>query len=364
MMFFLRSLFRIREHLQIPAADGESVSFWEHLEDLRRMILRMLASVFMATALCSALTPRMLEVMLYPVNEVGRLHEQKRLPGSVRADDWQKAQDFNEVRHTLSPRQRMALGSAISPELRRLADATLLLCASDLLPQEKRRNFISTLAEDADTKELALLLMEHGVQPQQAHSRESRELMSAFRPGEAFMISLGLALAGGVALSAPLLVYFLLQFVVPGLHRREAAMLYRCLFLGFFLFIAGGCFAYFIVLPRVLSFFFDYSLSMGIANEWRIGYYLEFSVKLIVAFGAVFELPIILIPLVSTGILNAERLKKGRAYALIFCFAAALFLAPAPDPGTMLIMALPMYTLYEFCLWFAVYRQKRARRGM
>ena len=70
-------------------------------------------------------------------------------------------------------------------------------------------------------------------------------------------------------------------------------------------------------------------------------------------FGVVFELPVIIVPLIKLGILNYARMKVTRGYALIACFGAALFLAPAPDPATMFIMALPMYALYELCILFA-----------
>lgn len=167
------------------------------------------------------------------------------------------------------------------------------------------------------------------------------------------MLSLSLAFFCGLIVSFPVMMYFLLRFVVPGLLEHERRLVYKCLFWGFLLFLGGCAFSYFLVLPRVLSFFFNYSQDMGIANDWRIGYYLTFAAKLILVFGVVFELPVIVVPLIRLGVLRYETMKRTRAYALVACLSLALILAPAPDPGTMLIMALPMYLLYELCILFA-----------
>lgn len=80
-------------------------------------------------------------------------------------------------------------------------------------------------------------------------------MMSAFQPGEAFMLTIKLSLYAGVVISFPLLLYFLLQFIIPGLLEHERKLLYKCMAVGFGLFLAGTLFCYFIVLPRVLTFF-------------------------------------------------------------------------------------------------------------
>ena len=167
------------------------------------------------------------------------------------------------------------------------------------------------------------------------------------------MLSVQLAFFGGVILVSPLLLYFLLQFIMPGLLQHERRLLRRCLVWGVGLFLLGCSFAYFAVLPRVLGFFYDYSAQLGISNDWRISYYLSFSVKLILVFGLIFELPVVLWPLMKLGILTRSRMRRLRPYMLVGSFGAALLLAPAPDPGTMLLMALPLYLLYELCILLA-----------
>ena len=174
------------------------------------------------------------------------------------------------------------------------------------------------------------------------------------------MLSLQLAFFGGLVVAGPLLLYFLLQFVLPGLLEHEKRIILRSLVWGVGLFVLGCLFSYYAVLPRVLAFFFEYSWNLGIENDWRIGYYISFASKLIFVFGLIFELPVVMVPLIKLGILTYARMRALRPYALVGSFAAALFLAPAPDPGTMLLMALPLYALYELCVLVALREAKRA----
>lgn len=77
------------------------------------------------------------------------------------------------------------------------------------------------------------------------------------------MLTIKLSLYAGVVISFPLLLYFLLQFIIPGLLEHERKLLYKCMAVGFGLFLAGTLFCYFIVLPRVLTFFYTYSLNLA-----------------------------------------------------------------------------------------------------
>ena len=212
-----------------------------------------------------------------------------------------------------------------------------------------------------EAREKALALHASGAELKEGQGRAALKLMGAFRPGEAFMLSLQLSFFSGLIISFPLLLFFLLRFIVPGLLEHERRLLCKSVVWGGGLFLGGCAFAYMAVLPRVLSFFYSYSLCMGIENDWRIGYYLTFAAKLVFVFGAIFELPVVIIPLIKLGILNYGRMKVTRGYALIACFGAALFLAPAPDPATMFIMALHMYALYELCIIFAYLAQRKSR---
>lgn len=359
-MFFLKQLFKARESLQGTARNEHAeMTFLEHLEELRRTILHMLLTIVVAMLLCFFFTQEIMTILRYPAENVWRMHEADTLPDSIDADDWIQAKEAANLLPTLSPQAAEQFLKRLPEEVRKLAELAPVLNAAARLPQHERKDYIQEAITDESQRDTALLLSDSGAELRVQNERHSLRLMGAFQPGEAFIISLKIAFFAGIIVSFPLLLYRLLLFIVPGLYEREKRLLYKCIGFGFALFVIGCTFAYFCVLPHVLSFFYNYSEGMGIANDWRISYYLTFSIKLIFIFGVVFELPVVVIPLIKTGLLPYPLMKKSRSYALIGCFTAALILAPAPDPGTMLIMALPMYALYELCIIYAWMVHKR-----
>ncbi|MBQ3524930.1 MAG: twin-arginine translocase subunit TatC [Akkermansia sp.] len=353
-MFLLKQLFRVRESLQHPAdqAMGE-MGFLDHLEELRVTLIRMVLTVLAAMVVCFCFTEEIMVVLRQPAEKVWEQHEKKHLPPGIDAQHWLQAKEAARIRNSLSPQQYEALNKHLPEQIIDLAHTVPLLQAAALLPEEQQLPFLEGAAATPQQKTLLLQLHNCGAELAPAEDRRTLRIMGAFQPGEAFMLSLQMAFFGGLVLSFPLLMYFLMSFVAPGLHVHEKKLLFKCIIGGFVLFIGGCAFAYYGVLPRVLSFFYHYSLGMGIENDWRIGYYLSFAIKLIFVFGVIFELPVIIIPLIHLGLLPYKRMKKWRGGALVACFATALILSPAPDPATMFLMALPMYALYELCVLFA-----------
>lgn len=360
-MLFLKYIFRTREHLQLRHTDndGAEMPFLDHLEEMRRTIIAMLLTVVCAMLLCFGFTRELMQLLRYPAEQIYERQEQAHLPHDIKAAHWQQAKDFATLAPSLSAEDTAQLLGMLAPEVQTLAAAVPLLQAARLLPPDAQEPFLTQSTASAEVRETALALHHSGAICTNGSARASLRLMGAFQPAEAFMLSLQLAFFAGLVLSFPILMLLLMRFIVPGLHNHEKRLLYKSVVWGFFLFMAGCAFAYFGVLPRVLAFFYTYAQNLGIENDWRIGYYLSFSVKLIFIFGVVFELPVIVIPLIKLGILHYSKMKKTRGYALIACFAASLVFAPAPDPATMLIMALPMYALYELCIAFAWVQQKK-----
>lgn len=334
------------------------MSFVEHLEDLRRTLIRMCLALLVAMVACFAFTPSMLELLRLPVQGVWMSHERAHLPGSIAPQEWMQAKELESVRGSLTPEAWQLLQAHYPDSVHKLVQVLPLLRAARMLPVAEQAGYLKQAAGGEAEAELLERLHAAGADPEAGMGASTQQMMGAFQPGEAFMLSLQLAFFGGVVLSSPLLLYFLLQFVMPGLLPHERRIVCRSLWWGVGLFLLGCGFAYYAVLPRVLAFFFEYSWSMGISNDWRIGYYISFAAKLIFVFGIIFELPVVMVPLIRLGILTYDRMRRMRSYALVGSFVAALFLAPAPDPGTMFLMALPLYMLYEFCVLVA-WRQAR-----
>lgn len=357
-MFVLKHIFRLRESSsQYPPTPDGDMPFLDHLEDLRRTIIRMALTLLISMLLCFGFAPALMQILRQPIESVWQEHACSLLPAGTNAQEWQQARTLASMQPTLPPAAYQAVLSAAPPHVRQLAETLPLAQAAALLPEAKQTAFLTQHCPSAHATALATQLLQAPdlLAPVQTDVR----LMSAFHPGEAFLLSLHLAFFCGLICAFPLLLYFALRFIIPGLLEHERRLLYKCIAAGSFLFLGGCAFAYFGLLPRVLSFFYSYSLDLGIANDWRIGYYLTFAAKLVFVTGAIFELPVIIIPLIQLGILHYDFMRRTRAYALVACFALALFLAPAPDPGTMFLLALPLYLLYESCIIFA-FLHKRA----
>jgi sec-independent protein translocase protein TatC len=168
---------------------------------------------------------------------------------------------------------------------------------------------------------------------------------------EAFFTYLKVAFLAGLMLAAPVIIYQFWMFVAPGLYDREKRLMIPIVFLSSLFFIGGALFGYFIVFPWGFKFF------LGFATETirpmpSMKEYLGFSAKMLLAFGLVFELPLVITFLARLGVVSVDFLKKNRKYALLLFFVGAAILTP-PDVVTQIMMALPLMFLYEISIWGA-----------
>jgi len=178
---------------------------------------------------------------------------------------------------------------------------------------------------------------------------------------EAFFTYLKVAFLSGFMLAVPVLLYQFWIFVAPGLYDKERRFLIPIIFLSSLFFIGGALFGYFIVFPFGFKFFLGFA-SETIKPLPSMREYLSFASKLLIAFGLIFELPLIITFLARLGIVSVEFLKKNRKYALILFFAGAAILTP-PDVVTQIMMALPLMILYEISILGArVFGKKKAKK--
>jgi len=176
---------------------------------------------------------------------------------------------------------------------------------------------------------------------------------------DSFSISLELAFYAGLVLSFPILLYFLAEFVLPALTENERKHLWPAAALGFGLFLVGVTFAYFVVLPQTLEFFYRDAQSLGWRPTWTVREYYSFTTQFVIAFGLAFELPVLVLLLVKMGILDAASLKRMRPHAFVAVMIFAAVLTPTTDMVTMLLMGVPMYFLYEICIIIAAVTQRK-----
>jgi sec-independent protein translocase protein TatC len=165
---------------------------------------------------------------------------------------------------------------------------------------------------------------------------------------EAFFTYLKVAFLAGVGVAAPVLLYQFWMFVAPGLYRREKTLLLPVVVLSTFFFVGGALFGYFVVFPYGFKFFLGFS-GDKIQALPSMREYLAFATKLLLAFGVVFEMPLVITAMSRMGLVSVEFLKKNRKYALLLFFVGAAIITP-PDVVTQVMMAFPLMLLYEISI--------------
>ena len=182
-------------------------------------------------------------------------------------------------------------------------------------------------------------------------------------PIEGFSVAIKLGLCGGLALSAPFVLLFLAQFIIPALHVHERRFVYRVAGFGTLLFFTGVAFCYFVMLVVSLSTTVSFSNWLGFtADEWRAGEYVSFVCWFLLGMGLAFQLPLVLLTLVRVGILDARQLSGLRMYWVVVGLTLAGFITPDGNPMTMLLMFIPLHALYEISVLIARFWERREAR--
>ena len=163
-------------------------------------------------------------------------------------------------------------------------------------------------------------------------------------PAEAFVTYIKVGLIAGLFLVLPFILYQLWKFVAPGLLEHEKKYTVPFLIGAAVLFYGGGVIFYF-VLPFVMHFLLSFAKG-GIKAQLSVGYYVTFCVRLMIAFGLVFQLPMVVIFLTQLGLVSSRLLVKHFRYAVVLSFVVAAVLTPTTDPLSLVAMVLPMLLLY------------------
>jgi len=175
-----------------------------------------------------------------------------------------------------------------------------------------------------------------------------------------FLTPFKLSFVLAIYLAMPILLYQLWRFIAPALYKHERQLVAPLLFFSSFLFYAGGLFAYYVVFPLVFGFL-SQSAPEGVTIATDISLYLDFVIKMFFAFGMAFEVPIVTILLIITGITNPEKLRHARPYIVVGVFVIGMLLTP-PDVVSQTLLAVPMWMLFELGLLIGVMVIKRRKK--
>ena len=165
-------------------------------------------------------------------------------------------------------------------------------------------------------------------------------------PTEPFFTAMKVSFMGSMFISMPWILYHIWEFIAPGLKVKEKKVTALFVAFGTLFFLFGGLFCYFLVVPLGLKFLLNYG-----TNWWKmqvtIGFYFSFVVKMILAFAFAFQTPLIMVLLTKFGVINTIKMKLYRKWAFLGTFGLAAVLTP-PDIITQVLLAFPLYGLYEF----------------
>jgi sec-independent protein translocase protein TatC len=310
-----------------PIAHDERLSLVEHLDELRTRIIICIVTFTVVFGVCLWQDDRILEFVNEPLAETANAKpcDETRDP-LEQANCWQQAQKRVNERIATTARS-LADSAAGEPELRRQAEA------------------LSRAATAAA----------------EASPRGSPKRPVTLGVGEPLTATLTVAGYAALLISLPLLLYQLYAFVLPAFSPTERQVAMPLMLLVPFLFYGGVVFAYYLILPAAVDFLQNFNDDAYDVLLQARDYY-KFAVMVLVAMGALFQLPLVILAVTRMGILTPRQLRKNRRYAiLVIAIVAALL--PGGDPVTMLLIMVPILFLYEGSILLAALLDRRAARA-
>jgi sec-independent protein translocase protein TatC len=315
------------------AADAEDLgpkkSFWGHLADLRAALIRSAIAIGIAVVLCLLGSQWIVKVLMVPL---GRMHM------------------FEKARPTVT----LVIGDT------KLGPYPVTREQFPGLPPGDAPNVVFRVGMAPMGKEqVATLTMD----PAAAPANPIDVTLHNFSPAESFMVAFHVALYAALAVSSPFWIFFMGGFILPALNLKERSVIFQWLGWSAFLFLAGVLSTYFVLLPIALRASVQYSVMLGFsAQDWRAIEYINFVCKFIVGMGLGFQFPLVVLFLVKIGILTHAHLTKYRRHVAVIALILGALLT-TPEVVTQVAMAVPLYVLYEICIWIAWYWERKKRKA-
>jgi sec-independent protein translocase protein TatC len=308
---------------------GEKKSFWDHLADLRQAIIRSCIAIGIALVVCLLLDDKLVAILSYPLRNIDML-EAPRPTVSLRIGDTQLG-PYPVTRDQFAG-----------------------------LPEGKAPHVVFQIGTTKIGEEQVATLK---LVPEADGGGPLSIRLHNLSPAEAFFIAFRVGLYGALIVSAPFWIYFLGGFILPALHMNERRLLFRWAGWSVGLFLAGVLLTYFLLLPVALRASVKYSELLGFsASDWRADEYINFVCKFLFGMGVGFQFPLVVLLLVKIGILTHQQLAHYRRHVIVISLILGAVLT-TPEVVTQVAMAVPLYILYEACIWIAWYWDWKKRRA-
>jgi sec-independent protein translocase protein TatC len=296
----------------------ETTSFWDHLEELRLILIKIVWVILIGTGIAFVFHESLVIFLLQPIQKL-----------------------------------------TISQE----APFETFEIKSHRIVNNLKEPAIFELPEGGKIKNLGLKVQEIGnsnyliptlgwVEWEQAKPEQKLLILS---PVEGLSMTLKLSLWMGLAVTSPLWLFFIFQFIAPALHQREKYLVLPFLGLSFVFISIGVLFAYKITIPIANDYLYSFNEKIGL-NLWSFSSYLDYTLLLILANAVAFELFVIILLLIQYGALKARQMKEKRRHVIVVAFILGAILTP-PDVLSQVLMAIPLIILYELTILYASFRE-------
>ncbi|WP_374963375.1 twin-arginine translocase subunit TatC [Spongiibacter tropicus] len=184
--------------------------------------------------------------------------------------------------------------------------------------------------------------------------------MIATEVASTFLAPFKLVLVSAICLAIPIILHQIWAFISPGMYRHEKRLAAPLLISSVMLFYLGLAFAYVVVFPLVFGFFSSIAPE-GVAYTPDISRFLDTALKLFMAFGIAFEIPIATVLLISAGVVSPQKLREKRPHVIVVCFVFGMLLTP-PDVISQMLLALPMWLLFEVGIFFGRFTENGRKK--
>jgi len=208
---------------------------------------------------------------------------------------------------------------------------------------------------------LAPTLFDYLQRPLDAIAADMLIRLQVLSPLEMFITYLKLAVLAAVFVASPWLLLQLWLFISPGLYKQEKRWIIPFVVLGSMFFVGGAAFAYFLVLPQGFEFLVQYTHT-SVENAWSVERYFTIVIRMLLAFGIVFEVPLLMWILAAAGIVSPPTFSRFRKWWIVLAWVMGAFLTPA-DPFTQAMMAVPLMVFFEIGLIGARILYRRRERA-
>ncbi len=312
-----------------PEGGGPVKSFLEHLEDLRWTLVKVAVSLVLGMIICLSGSNYIFDFLVWPLKQA------------------------QEKRTTDEPQVALIIGTN---QLAKFSATNFPILG---IPTN-RDSFYRITPVEIGTNHVLAVVPEPN--PPKEATYGMRVSLQVLGPAEAFKVAIQVMIYGGFTVSAPLIIFFLGQFILPALHVHEKKFLYRIAGAASLLFFAGVAFCYFVMMVVTLSATVGFANWLGLgADIWRATEYISFLSWFMLGMGISFQLPLVLLTLVKIGVLDASRLSRSRSYFYVGILVIAGFVTPDGNPLTMLLMAAPLVALYELTVVIAWWAERKER---